>query len=179
MSDTNVSAERTGQVTFQGNPMTLVGSEIHVGDTAPSAGGVGVAMNPVAPLTDGAGKAKLFITVPSVDTPVCSMESKKFSEKLKALDASDVAVYVASADLPFAQNRWCGAEGVDNLTMVSDYKDGDLGRAWGLRVKEMGLLARAVYVVDKSDKVTYREIVSDIAGEPDYDAALDALKAAA
>jgi thiol peroxidase len=174
-----MAEERTGIVTLQGGPITLVGTELKVGDTAPEALLTDTDLSPVHLLGDTAGKAKLVITVPSVDTSVCSLESKKFSDAFRNLDSENTAVYVVSNDLPFAQKRWSGAEGVDNLTLVSDYRDMNLARKWGLLVKEAYLFARAVYVLDKDNKVTYREIVPEIGNEPNYDAAIDAVKSAA
>jgi thiol peroxidase len=169
--------ERHGAVTFKGNPMTLVGSEVHIGDTVPAVTLTGADLSPVNPLEHGAGKPKIFITVPSVDTSVCSIESKKFSDALQAVGDS-AAAYVISADLPFALKRWCTAEGVDNLTMLSDYRGMEMAKSWGLYLKELGLFARAVYVTDAEGKVVYREIVSEVASEPDYSAAIAALQSA-
>lgn len=169
--------ERTDVVTFKGGPMTLVGPELKVGDMAPAVTLTGADLSAVNPLQQGAGKPQLYITVPSVDTSVCSLESKKFSEAVKALGDS-VAVYVISEDLPFALKRWCTAEGVDNLTMLSDYRNRELGKSWGLYLKELDLLARAVYATDKDGKVIYREIVSEIASEPNYEAAIAAVSEA-
>lgn len=169
--------ERTGVVAFKGNPMTLLGPELKEGDAAPDVTLYARDLSPVAPLSAAEGKARLFITVPSVDTSVCSLESKKFSEAVEGVEG--VAVYVVSEDLPFALNRWCAAEGVDNLTMLSDYRGAEFAKSWGLYLKELGLLARAVYVVDREGKVTYRQIVPEIASEPDYGAAIAAARAAA
>lgn len=174
-----MAEERSGVVTFKGGPMTLVGTELSEGDSAPEAVLTGADLIPVHLLGDAAGKAKLVITIPSVDTSVCSLESKKFSEAVKELNPDSVMVYVISNDLPFAQKRWCGAEGVDNLTLVSDYRDMNLAHKWGLLIKELGLFARAVYVLDVNNKVTYREIVPEVAQEPNYAAAISAVKSAA
>ncbi|MBC8101923.1 MAG: thiol peroxidase [Cytophagales bacterium] len=171
-----MAEERSGVVTFMGGPMTLAGTELKEGDAAPEATLTNGDLAPVRLLGDAAGKAKLVITVPSVDTSVCSLESKKFSDAVKTLDAANIAVYVVSNDLPFAQKRWCVAEGVDNLTLLSDYRDMNLAHKWGLLVKEIDLFARAVYVLDEDNKVVYREIVSEIANEPNYDAAIRAVK---
>jgi thiol peroxidase len=171
--------ERSGAVAFKGNPMTLVGPELKEGDTAPAATLTGIDLSPVDPLEQGKGKTKLIITVPSVDTSVCSLESKKFSDAVKGLDADKVSAFVISEDLPFALKRWCGAEDVDNLTMLSDYRDRSLAQGWGLLLKELSLLARAVYVVDADNKVVYREIVPEVASEPNYEAAIAATKSAA
>jgi thiol peroxidase len=179
MSSIDNLSERPG-VTFKGSPMTLGGPELSVGDTAPDVPLVGEGMAKVSPLSASSGKARLFVVVPSVDTSVCSLESKRFSDALRAFpEDAPVAVYVVSADLPFAQKRWCGAEGVDNLTLLSDYQELRWGRTWGLVLKELHLLARAVYVVDATGRVTYREIVPEVAAEPDYHSAIAALQAAA
>lgn len=172
--------QRLGVVTFKGKPVTLAGREIVVGDAAPDVALVAANLSNVLPLASSSGRARLFVVVPSVDTSVCSLESTKFSEALKAFPAdAPVTTFVVSADLPFAQKRWCGVEGVDNLQLLSDYRGLAWGNAWGLTIKELSFLARAVYVVGKNNRVTYREIVGEIAQEPDYDAALTALKTAA
>lgn len=172
--------EHTGVVTFKGAPMTLVGPALVVGDAAPEEALISAGLSPVEPLAQSEGKAKLFVVVPSVDTSVCSLESKRFSDELKSFPSeAPVAVYVVSADLPFAQKRWCGAEGVDNLTMLSDYQGLKWGASWGVVLKELQLLARAVFVVDKNNRITYKEIVGEVASEPDYEKAVDALKDAA
>ncbi len=170
--------ERGGVVTFKGAPRTLVGPELKVGDIAPDIAVTGGDLSEVSPLAASRGKARLFVLVPSLDTSVCSRETKRFSDALGRL-GDEAAAFVVSADLPFAQKRWCGAENVGNLTMLSDHRDMKLARAWGLYVREMGLFARAVYVIDPADRVVYREIVSEMASEPDYDAALSALREAA
>jgi len=173
-------SERTGVVTFKGNHMTLVGPELSVGHAAPDAGLTSTALAPILPISAASGKAILFVIIPSVDTSVCSLESKRFSEEVRMLPADlPITVYGVSADLPFALRRWCGAEGVDNLIMLSDYRGLRFGHAWGLAIKELHLLARAVYVIDKEGKVVYREIVPEVSSEPNYEAAMAALKAAA
>ena len=173
-----MAEERSGAVTFQGSPLTLVGPEIAVGEAAPAAILTGQDLSPVSLADNGAGKAKLIIMVPSVDTSVCSLESKKFSTAARDLPDT-VAVYLVSADLPFALGRWCGAEDVDNLTLLSDYRTMEMARDWGVYIKELGLFARAVFVVDKSGNVSYREIVPEVTSEPDYTAAIAAAHAAA
>lgn len=174
------STEHTGVVTFKGAPMTLVGPALVVGDTAPDETLTGAGLSGVNPLSASEGKARLFVVVPSVDTSVCSLESKRFSDELKSFSAdAPVAVYVVSADLPFAQKRWCGAEGVDNLTMLSDYRGLAWGSAWGVVLKELQLLARAVFVVGKDGRIAYKEIVGEVASEPDYNKAIEALRTAA
>ena len=174
-----MAEERSGVVTFKGGPVTLIGTELNQGDVAPEAVLTGTDLSAVHLLGDATGKAKLVITVPSVDTSVCSLESKKFSDAVKALDTGNIAVYVVSNDLPFAQKRWGESEEVDNVTFVSDYRDMNLAHKWGLLVKELGLFTRAVYVLNADNKVTYREIVPEIGQEPNYEAAISAVKAAA
>ena len=167
-------------VTFHGQPMTLLGLKLKVGERARDVRVSGSDLSPVLPLEQSMGKARLLIVVPSLDTPVCACETKRFSEVLKGLATElgdSVAVFLVSADLPFAQTRWCNAEGINNITMLSDYRNMDFARDWGLLIQELGLLARAVYVVDREGVVTYCEIVPEVTVEPDYDAAIAALKA--
>ena len=171
--------ERAGAITFKGGPMTLLGSELKVGDAAPAlhltAGDLSVKT-----LDDLlANGAAMFIAVPSLDTGVCSLESQKFNARLGELP-DGVNAYVVSMDLPFAQARWCGAQG-ENVTlgMLSDYRDHSFGRNFGLLIKELGLLARAIVVVGKDKTVRYVQLVTETTNEPDYDAALAAAKAAA
>ncbi len=166
--------ERPGAVTFKGAPMTLVGPDLHVGDSAPDFEAIGKDLSPVTLGTD-AGKTRLFIVVPSLDTSVCSLETKKFNDRVKALPDSVVA-YVISADLPFAQNRYASAEGVDSVKTVSDHRDLSFARNYGVLIQELKLLARSVFVVSPDNTVTYKEIVPEVTNEPDYDAALAAAK---
>jgi thiol peroxidase len=159
-------------VTFKGTPMTLTGKQLAVGDKFPN---FSLAKNDLSPLTlgDTAGK-RIFATVPSLDTSVCDMETRMFNEKAASLP--EVSIYVISMDLPFAQARWCGAAGVAALTTLSDYKDHSFGELTGTRVAELGLLARAVFIVDGEGIVRYVQYVPEIAEQPDFDAALSALK---
>jgi thiol peroxidase len=165
-------------VTFFGNPLHLSGEPPRVGERArdftlhrfsPDEGLVAVTLG------DLPRKPRLLNVVPSLDTSVCSTQTKTFSARLDGLGES-VAAYVVSADLPFAQGRWCGAEGVDNLQALSDYQDRSFGRSWGLVVEEMKLLARAVFVLDAGGLVTYAQLVPEISHEPDYDPAIAALE---
>lgn len=159
-------------VKFNGNPVTLVGESVKVGDTAPDFLVVDNALNNVN-LSDTTGK-RIFLAVPSIDTPVCDVEVRKFNEEAAKL--KDVTVYVVSMDLPFAQSRWCGNVGVENVKTVSDYKQKSFGKNYGTLVEELGLLARAVFVVDENNKVTYVEYCEDIVNEPNYEKALEAVK---
>ncbi|MEX0745505.1 MAG: thiol peroxidase [Phycisphaeraceae bacterium] len=167
-------SERKGAVTFKGNPMTLEGDEVKVGQKAPDVQVVGTDLSAKS-LSDYKGKVKLITSVPSLDTSVCDKETRTFNEKAATL-GDDVVVLTVSMDLPMAQKRWCGAAGVDRVECLSDYKDHSFGKQWGLRIKELGLLARAVIVVDKDDTVQYVQLVKEVAEEPNYDEALAAAK---
>lgn len=170
--------KRSNEVTFKGNFVTLVGPRIKAGDKAPDFKTLKV-LDPVT-LADTAGKARLFSVVPSLDTPVCSTQTKKFDEGLAAL-GDKVACYTVSLDLPFAQKRFCAAENVKNMESLSDVHNRSFGTNWGVLIEglPLALLARAVFVVDKNGTVTYAEYVKEVTSEPDYAAALGALKAAA
>lgn len=162
-------------VTFQDNPVTLLGSELKVGDEAPD---FSVLSNDLQEksLHDYKGKIKLISVVPSVDTGVCAKQTKRFNEEADKLD--NVHVLTISMDLPFAQSRWCSAEGVKNIDLLSDHRDADFGEKYGVLIQELRLLARSIFVVDSNEKVTYVEYVSEVTNHPDYDAALEAAKKA-
>jgi len=166
--------ERTGLVTFQGMPLTLVGEGLQPGDKAPDFSLLDNSLNPVR-LADFKGKVCLLVTVPSLDTPVCDMETRRFNQEASRLGAG-VAVLVISMDLPFAQKRWCGAAGIEQAKTLSDHRDASFGQAYGVLVKELRLLARAVFVVDREGVIRYEQIVGEIAQEPDYEAALSAAR---
>jgi thioredoxin-dependent peroxiredoxin len=166
--------ERDAAVLFKGNPATLLGPEIKVGDTAPDFQVVDNALQPVTLATD-AGKVRLITVVPSLDTPVCDTMTRQFNQQAAALPDT-VAVYTISVDLPFAQKRWCGNAGIDKVQTLSDYQERSFGLNYGLLLKNLKLLARAVYVIDQNDKVAYCELVSEVTAEPDYAAALEAVK---
>jgi len=163
------------QVTFNNDPVTLEGTEIKVGDVAPD---FTVLANDLSEksLKNYEGKVKLIATVPSVDTGVCSEETHRFNKEADKLD--NVQVLTISMDLPFAQGRWCAAEGVKNLDLLSDHRDADFGKKYGTLIKELRLNTRAVFVVDADNKVQYVEYVSEVTNHPDYDAALEAAKKA-
>jgi thiol peroxidase len=168
---------RTGVVTMKGNPMTLAGEEVKAGQQAPDfklhyfEGGL-KALTP----GDLKGKPTILSVVPSLDTSVCQIQTKKFNEQLGALGDKINAVTV-SLDLPFAMNRFCGAESIKNMRSASDYQDRSFGKNWGMLIEELKLLARGVFVLDKEGKVVYAEQVKEVADHPNYDAALSALKA--
>ncbi len=165
--------ERSGAVTLRGTPFTLVGPEIKAGDRAP---GFTVITNDLKPLTlkDTGGKVRIFSVVPSLDTPVCDAQTRRFNEEAAKL--AGVEILTVSMDLPFAQKRWCGAAGVDKIHTVSDHRDASFGLAYGTLIKELRLDARAVFVVDKDDVVRHAQYVKEIAEHPDYDAALAAAR---
>lgn len=168
--------ERNGIITMKGNPLTLLGPELKPGDAAP---GFTVVDNGLAPkaLDDFKGKVLILSAVPSLDTPVCDIQTRQFNTRAAAL-GDDVEILTISMDLPFAQSRWCGAAGVDKVTTLSDHKDASFGEAFGLLIKELRLLARAVVVLDRDRRITHFQIVPEVADEPDYDAVIEAAKAA-
>jgi thiol peroxidase len=170
MTDTN------NTVKFQGNPLTLVGNLPGVGDTAPD---FEVLANDLSPLklSEFKGKVVVICSVPSLDTPVCDTEVRKFNEQAASL-GEDVVVLVISMDLPFAQTRWCGAAGIENVRTLSDHNQAQFGNAYGVLIKELRLLARTVFVVDKNGVISYIEVVEELTNEPDYEAALKATKEA-
>ena len=168
--------ERANAVTLKGNPMTLLGPELKPGDAAPAFSLKAGDMSDKT-LADYVGKVKLISVVPSLDTPVCDTETRRFNQEAGGL-GDGVVVLTVSVDTPMAQKRWCGAAGVENVECLSDFKDHAFGPAYGVRIKEIGLLARQIIVVDKNDKVAYVQLVGEVADEPDYDAALAAAKAA-
>ncbi len=166
--------EYPNAVTLHGNPMTLVGDPIQVGDTASDVTLIDNEMKPVS-LSSYRGKVVVLATVPSLDTPVCDMETRRFNSEATKL-SDDVVILTVSVDLPFAQKRWCGAAGVDRVITLSDHREAALGRAYGLLIKELRLLARAVLVLDRDGIVRHRQLVKEVGDEPDYEAALAAAK---
>ncbi len=169
--------ERSGVITFMGDPLTLVGDEVKVGDKAPDFTLLKNDLSP-ASLADYAGKVLILTLVPSLDTPVCDTETRRFNSEAAAL-GDDVAILAVSMDLPFAQGRWCGAAGVDAVETLSDHRDASMGEAYGALIKELRLLSRVVLVIDRQGTITYVQYVKEITEEPDYEAALAAAKAAA
>jgi thiol peroxidase len=169
----------TRTVLFKGNPVELAGPQLKPGDKAPDFSCVGAGLS-VVTLGDGAGKARLFNVVPSLDTPVCNTQTRKFNEELQAL-AGRAEAYTVSLDLPFAQQRWCSDAHVENLKNLSDTRDHSFGEHYGVLMKglPLPLLSRAVFVVDPEGAITYTQYVPEITQEPDYEPALKALRAAA
>lgn len=162
------------QVTMRGNPVTLVGEEVKVGQKAPDFTAVANDLSTVT-LGDTSG-VRLILSVPSLDTGVCDAEVRRFNEEANNL--GDVKVYTVSMDLPFAQKRWCGAAGIENVVTLSDHREASFGQNYGVLIKELRLLARAVFVVDSSNTVTYVEYVPEVSQHPDYEKALEAARAA-
>ncbi len=165
---------RAGAVTLRGHPFTLVGPEIKVGDQAPDFTVLDHDLSEVTLATD-AGKVRLFLSVPSLDTPVCDAESRRVDREVPNFP-DNVVVYTISCDLPFALRRWCGDAGVSNLKTLSDHRDVSFGRAYGTLVKELRLLSRAVFLVDAGDTVQYVEYVPEIGEHPNYEALTQAVQ---
>jgi thiol peroxidase len=166
--------ERSGAVTMGGNPVTLTGAEVKVGDSAPDVQVLGNDLSPVK-LSSYKGKVCVISVVPSLDTSVCDMQTRKFNEAAGSL-GDNVAILTISMDLPFAQARWCGAAGVDKVVTLSDYRDAAFGEAYGVLIKEFRLLARSIFIVDQDGTVQYIQLVKEIGEEPNYDDVLEAVK---
>ena len=166
--------ERTGLVTFKGNPLTLMGPEVKVGDRAPNFQVVDKAMQRVT-LESFKGKVKIITAVPSLDTPVCDTETHRFNEEAGKLPEKAVVLTI-SMDLPFAQARWCAAAGVEKVQTFSDYRDRSFGLAYGVLIKELKLLARSVFIVDEQDFIRYVELVPEMTQQPDYDRVINAVR---
>jgi thiol peroxidase len=158
-----------------GNPFTLLGPELKTGDAAPDFTALDNGLKPVT-LSDTGSGVRIFSVVPSLDTPVCDMQTKRFNDEAGKL--GDITIYTVSMDLPFAQKRWCGAFGVDHVKMLSDHKDGSFGEAYGTLIKELRILSRAIFVVDKNNIIRHAEYVKEVSEHPNYDAAMAAARAA-
>jgi thiol peroxidase len=167
--------ERKGVVAFKGNPVTLVGQELKPGDVAPE---FTLTDNDMKPFTKAgiAGKVAIISCVPSLDTPVCDIETRRFNKEAAGLSA-DIMILTVSMDLPFAQKRWCGAAGVDKVKTLSDYRGAAFAQSYGVLAKELYLLARSVFVLDRKGVIRYVQIVKDSSNEPDYQAVIEAAKA--
>jgi len=166
--------ERSGAITFKGTPLTLLGNEMKVGDAAPDCELLGNDLSPVR-VSSYLGKVCILSSVPSLDTPVCDMETRRFNQEAGGL-GDDVAILTISMDLPFAQARWCGAAGVDKVLTLSDHRDAAFGEAYGVLIKELRLLARAVFVADRKGVIQYIQLVKEMTEEPDYESVLAAAK---
>ena len=170
------SKERHGAATFKNNPLTLIGPQIKPGAPAPEFQALGTDLAPVS-LSSLKGKTVLISVTPSLDTPVCDLQAKRFNDEAAKLP--NVQILNSSMDLPFAQRRWCGASGVDRIKTLSDHRDASFGTAYGVLIKELRLLARSVFVVDAGGTLRYAEYVPEVASHPNYDAALTAVKSLA
>ncbi|MBI2167309.1 MAG: thiol peroxidase [Candidatus Omnitrophica bacterium] len=166
--------ERKGAATFKGNPLTLVGPELKKGDKAPSFQLLGNDLSAVT-LENFKGKTKLISVVPSLDTPVCDLQTKRFNEEASRLPGN-VAVLTVSADLPFAQARWCGAAHADKIKCLSDHRETSFGKAYGVLIRELRLLSRSIFVIGPDDRLKYVEYVKEITEHPKYDQALESLR---
>ena len=153
--------------------MTVIGPELKAGDKAPDFHAVDDSLKPVDLSATGKG-VRIFSVVPSLDTPVCDAQTKRFNEEAGKLP--NVSIYTVSMDLPFAQKRWCGAFGVDHVKMVSDHRDGSFGQSYGTLIKDLRIMSRAIFVVDKDDTVRHVEYVKEVADHPNYEAALSVAK---
>jgi thiol peroxidase len=167
--------ERSGIITFKGKPFTLLGPQLKAGDKAPDFAVVDNGLAPVS-LANSSGKIRIISSVPSLDTPVCDTETRRFNQEAAGLPGA-VVVLTISLDLPFAQKRWCGAAGIDKVTTLSDYRDRSFGQNYGVLIKELLLLARAIFVIDAQDVIRYIQIVPEVTSEPDYAAVIAAAKA--
>ena len=165
--------ERPGATTMRGNPLTLIGPELKVGDAAPEFSAVDTGMQPVSLASTG-GNVRIFSVVPSLDTPVCDMQTKRFNEEAAKLPS--VEILTISMDLPFAMKRWCGAMGVDKVKMVSDHRTGSFGENYGTLIKELRIESHAIFVVDKEGVIQHAEYVKEVADHPDYESALKKAK---
>ena len=168
--------ERNGIITMHGNPLTLVGNEVKAGEKAPDFSVVDSGLSNKS-LADYKGKIKLISVTPSLDTPVCDLQINRFEKDATDL-SSDVVVLNISADLPFAIKRFCSGGGIDMVSALSDHRSVSFGEAYGVLIKELRLLARSIFVIDKDDIVRYVQVVNEQTNEPDYDAAIEAVKSA-
>jgi thiol peroxidase len=166
--------ERKNMVTSKGNPLTLIGNGLKVGDKAPDFVALDKDLKEVR-LKDFSGKIKVLSVTPSLDTPVCNLQATRFNEEAGKLPA-DIVIINLSMDLPFAISRFCSAGGIDKIRTLSDHRDASFGNAYGVLIKELRLLTRSIFVIDKDDTIRYIEIVPDITNHPDYNKALEAVK---
>ncbi len=165
--------ERTGLVTMKGESLTLVGPDLKVGDKAPDFTALDNDLNPVS-LSSYSGRIVIISSVPSLDTPVCDLETRKFNQEAANL-GPEVQILTISMDLPFAQKRWCAAAGIDRVVTLSDHRDASFGTAYGVLIKELRLLARAVFLIDKAGTIQYIQLVPELTDEPNYEEVLSAV----
>jgi thiol peroxidase len=172
-----MSIERNGLIDFRGADQTVVGPDIEVGAQAPAFKAVANDWSHVDPINEYKGKVRVLSAILSLETSVCDTETKRFNEEAAAL-GEDVAIFILSHDLPFTQANWCGAAGVDRVVTLSDSALDEFGPAYGVRLKEMRVLRRAVFVLDREGVVTYADYMPALGVEPDYEAVLEAVRAA-
>jgi thiol peroxidase len=170
----DIMEERNGAATMHGSPLTLLGPELKIGDPVPDVAVLDNDLNPVK-LSSFRGKVCVISAVPSLDTPVCDMETRRFNTEAANL-GENVIILTVSMDLPFAQKRWCGAAGVENVTTLSDHRDASFGQNFGILIKELRLLSRSIFVVDQNGVLRYVQHVKELSEEPDYDAVLEAVR---
>jgi len=163
--------ERKGIITIHGNPLTLTGTDVQVGDSAPSFTVIDRDLKEVS-LSEFAGKIKILSVTPSLDTPVCEVQARRFNEEATAL-SDDIVILNISMDLPFAIARFCTAAGIDRVKVFSDHRDASFGNAYGVLIKELRLLARSIFIIDKGDVIRYKEIVREVTDLPDFQSAID------
>src|SRR5580698_1975547 len=168
--------ERPGATTLRGNPLTLIGPELHAGDDAPDFQLVDNGLKPVT-LKDTGSQVRIISVVPSLDTPVCDAQTKRFNEEFAKL--TGVEIFTVSMDLPFAQKRWCGNYGIDKIKMLSDHRSGSFGENYGTLIKDMRIESRAIFVLDKDDTIKHVEYVKEVADHPNYETALGAARSLA
>ncbi len=166
--------ERSAAVTMHGNPLTLIGKELSVGDSAPELELLDNDLNPIK-LSSYRGKVCVISSVPSLDTPTCDMETRRFNEAAGQL-GEDVVILTVSVDLPFAQKRWCGAAGVEKVVTLSDHRETAFGTAFGVLIKELRLLGRSIFILDRKGIIQYIQNVTELSEEPDYDVVLEAVQ---
>lgn len=169
--------ERNGVITFAGKDVTVVGPDLKVGEIAPEFTVQAQDWSTVSALTATEGKVRIIAAVPSLDTAVCDRETRRFNQEAANL-SKDIVMLVISTDLPFTQKRWCGAAGIDQVVVLSDHMDVDFGKKYGVLLKELRILRRAVFVVDRNNRITYAAYMPTIGAEPDYDAVIEAAKQA-
>ena len=167
-------AVSTVAVTMKGKPVTLIGTEVRVGQSAPDCTLIANDLSEVK-LSSFKGKKVLISVVPSLDTGICDIQTRKFNEEATKL-GSNVVIVTVSVDLPFAQKRWCGQANATNIKVLSDYRDRTFGEAYGVLIKELKILTRSIFIVDEKGTLRYKQIVNEITQEPNYKEALDALK---
>lgn len=169
--------ERNGVITFAGKDVTVVGPDLKVGEIAPEFTVQAQDWSTVSALTATEGKVRIIAALPSLDTAVCDRETRRFNQEAANL-SKDIAILIISTDLPFTQKRWCGAAGIDQVVVLSDHMDVDFGKKYGVLIKELRILRRAVFVVDRNNRITYVAYMPTIGTEPDYDAVIEAAKQA-